>query len=515
MARRTAALNWIAWLLFVSNAVGVYLQKDPPRTVSVKIAVDNGLGSLIQWKARANSYLYECLSTFTEEFGIKLEINELGLWYPSQGARPLQEALGDLKSQVPPGRWDIVLGIISPERVIHSGCGISSFLYGYVLIQNLGSKSEIKAVLLHEFCHIFGAIDLREKGSIMSTVDPGPSVDNFTKQTVFLHKSRFFDRASFPLPQENLDKVITLYKERVELGLKEPESGLYLAWMYTEKGDCQAGLRICEEVATANPRLVGIHNFLGNSYFVCGRIDQAIAEYQQAIELQPDEPGIHYNLGRAYYKKGIPDAAETEYKKALQLNPVYIPAHLNLGHLYVVLGRLDAAISEWRATLQIDPKCAEVLCILGSAILLRGERTFKHTLAGSADEGDPDLIEVAETRPAESAIQEAINLCQNVIFLKPDMAEAHNTLGTALAYQKRYEEAAREFLKALEIKLDFLEAHYNMSLLSFKCGAVDKAIFHLKKILEINPASGLSLQVLARVFQAQDTHAIFAENIKE
>jgi tetratricopeptide (TPR) repeat protein len=509
------ALKWIAWLLFVSIPMGVNLQKDPLRTVSVKIAVDNGLGSLIQWKARANSYLYECLSTFTEEFGIKLEIKELSFWYPSPGARPLQEALSDLKSQVPPGRWDIVLGIISPERVIHSGCGISSFLYGYVLIQNLGSASETKAVLLHELCHIFGAIDLFEKGSIMSASDQGPGFDNFTKQTVLLHKSRRFDRASFPMAQENLDKAIALFEERVARRFNEPAASLYLAQMYLEKGNCEAALRTCNEMAKTNPHLVGIHNILGNSYFDCGRIDQAIAEYQQAIELQPDEPGIHYNLGQAYYKKGIPDAAETEYKKALQLNPVYVPAHFNLGHLYIVLGKSDAAISECRATLQIDPKCAEALCILGSAILLRSERNFKHTLAGRADEWETDLIDVAETRPAESALQEAINFCQNAISLKPDMAEAHNTLGTALAYQERYEEAAREFLKALEIKPDFVEAHYNMSLLSFKCGAVDKAIFHLKKILEINPASGLRLQVLARIFQGQDTYAISAENIKE
>ena len=515
MGKSAAGLILIAWLLFMSNAARLCPQNDPPRTVNIKIAVDSTLGNLTQWRAAASSYLYECIAIFKDQFGIKLDIRELCYWYPPRGTGSLQEAMSDFKSTVQPGPWDAVLGIIAPECITQSGCGISSYIYGYILLQNLKSKLEIKHALLHELCHIFGAIDLREKGSIMSTVDFGFRLDTFTRQTILLHKSRRFDRSSFPLPQENLDRAVALFKERVDLCLNEPEVGFYLAQMYLEKGDCEAGLRTCNELGKANSHLVGIHNVLGNAYFACGRIDQAIAEYQQAIELQPKEPGIHYNLGQAYFRKGLDEAAETEYRKALQLNPGYAPAHLNLGQLYLLKGKSDAAIIECRSALKIEPEYAEALFMLGSAILLQSERLFKRNLAGSAGVWDPDLDDVAEARRVENAIQEAIDLCQKAVTINPSIPEAHNALGAALAYQGRPSEAESEFLKALEIKPDYQEAHYNLALMYYKNGQMNRAFHQIKLIPEVNPTTNLEIQILARVFQAENSYAVFADNIKK
>jgi Flp pilus assembly protein TadD len=515
MAKSEAGSKLIFCLLLLSSAVALSPQGQSIRTVSVRIAIDNSLGKISLWKVETSSYLYECRRVFEDQFGIKLNIREYGYWCPDSHERLLAEAMSDLKKNVPPGGCDIVLGIVAPERISRSPGGISSFVDGYILLQNIKLKSEIRHILLHELCHIFGAIDLREKGSIMSTAYPEFRFDNFTKQTVLLHKFRSFDRTSFTLPQENLDGAIALFGERAALHLNEPEVNLYLTQMYLEKKDCEAGLRTCNELARANPHLVGIHNVLGNSYFTCGQVDQAITEYRQAVEIQPGEPGTHYNLGQAYFKKGITEAAEAEYKNALQLNPAYLPAHSNLGYLYLLTGKLDAAIGEYRVVLAENPACVEALHTLGSALLLKGEPSLSAISMGARDESKTDLNIINELRQADRLIEEATVLCKKALSLSSSLSEAHNTLGVAYAYQQRFNEAEAEFLKALETKPGYPEAHYNLALFYYKNGNMDKVVLHLRRFFEITPSSELELQILARIFQAQNTYAVFAENIKK
>ena len=57
---------------------------------------------------------------------------------------------------------------------------------------------------------------------------------------------------------------------------------------------------------------------------------------------------------------------------------------------------------------------------------------------------------------------EAIRQFREVIRLKPDYAEAHNNLGTALGLGGQTDEAIREFQEALRLKPNYAEARKNL-----------------------------------------------------
>ena len=63
-----------------------------------------------------------------------------------------------------------------------------------------------------------------------------------------------------------------------------------------------------------------------------GQLDEAIAEYRKALQIQPDYAEAHNNLGIALYDKRQLDEAIAEYRKALQIQPDYAMAHNNLGN---------------------------------------------------------------------------------------------------------------------------------------------------------------------------------------
>jgi tetratricopeptide (TPR) repeat protein/DNA-binding winged helix-turn-helix (wHTH) protein len=58
---------------------------------------------------------------------------------------------------------------------------------------------------------------------------------------------------------------------------------------------------------------------LANAYLELGMWDDAIAEYERVLRLNPNYPLVHYHLAQAYERKGQPNQARVEYERFLQV----------------------------------------------------------------------------------------------------------------------------------------------------------------------------------------------------
>ena len=108
-----------------------------------------------------------------------------------------------------------------------------------------------------------------------------------------------------------------------------------------------------------------------------GRVDEAIAHYRKALEINPDFAEAHNNLGLALADRGRFDEAIAYYQKALEIKPDYAEAHNNLGT--VLAGtRLDEAITEYRKALETKPDFAEAHYNLGLSWRITAIRSGDH-----------------------------------------------------------------------------------------------------------------------------------------
>ena len=73
------------------------------------------------------------------------------------------------------------------------------------------------------------------------------------------------------------------------------------------------------------------HNNLGMILADRKQLDEAIAHYQKALEIKPDDVDAHNNLGSALVEPGRFDEAIAQFRKALEITPDYADAHNNLG----------------------------------------------------------------------------------------------------------------------------------------------------------------------------------------
>jgi tetratricopeptide (TPR) repeat protein len=82
---------------------------------------------------------------------------------------------------------------------------------------------------------------------------------------------------------------------------------------------------------------------------------KAADEFLIVVRLRPDFPEAHYNLGSAYAHQGNLDEAITQYQAALDLRPDFVGAHYDLGTVYKLKGMTEKAKREFEAALRLEP----------------------------------------------------------------------------------------------------------------------------------------------------------------
>jgi protein O-mannosyl-transferase len=123
------------------------------------------------------------------------------------------------------------------------------------------------------------------------------------------------------------------------------------------------------------------HNNLGFLFLRSGELDNAISEFQAALDIRFRNTETHYslgaaliqnNLGNAFARKRLWDEAIDHLQEAVRLRPDYADAYFNLGSVLFQQGRIDQAIAQWQKALVIRPHDAEAHRNVASALRKQG-----------------------------------------------------------------------------------------------------------------------------------------------
>jgi len=90
-------------------------------------------------------------------------------------------------------------------------------------------------------------------------------------------------------------------------------------------------------------------------------LDEAIAQFEKLLELQPDDAAAHNNLGWVLLEAGRVNEAITQFQLALSLPPGMPMAHNNLALALLRIGQAREAAAHYRAFLELYPDNVPVL----------------------------------------------------------------------------------------------------------------------------------------------------------
>ena len=195
-------------------------------------------------------------------------------------------------------------------------------------------------------------------------------------------------------------------------------------------------------------RLIGVWR---NSFTL---FDHAIA-VTHGNYLAYDNRGLHQ------FREGKVEEALADYRRALEINPTYLNAHNNLGYALAQQGRYAEAVATYRAALRSNPGHLEVRNNLANALA--------------------DL----------SQLPEAMEHYEFVLAKDPSHVNALNGSGVALAMQQRLPEAKQRLERALQVAPDNPSAHHNLGNVYSMLGLKEEAQRHYRRATELNePRAG-------------------------
>jgi tetratricopeptide (TPR) repeat protein len=90
-----------------------------------------------------------------------------------------------------------------------------------------------------------------------------------------------------------------------------------------------------------------------------GRLPEAVAEYERALQLNPTHLAAMTNLASVLLRQGQLERASRELARALAIEPDNPAAHTNLGLLLAQQGRMDEAARQFEEALRINPRQRE------------------------------------------------------------------------------------------------------------------------------------------------------------
>jgi tetratricopeptide (TPR) repeat protein len=104
-----------------------------------------------------------------------------------------------------------------------------------------------------------------------------------------------------------------------------------------------------------------------------GDLDGAIADYDQAIQLEPNYINAYFKRGLLRHSKGDLDGAIADYDQAIRLDPIYSLARLPRGEARYSKGDLDGAMADFDWAIQLYPKYALAYDARGLARKSKGD----------------------------------------------------------------------------------------------------------------------------------------------
>ncbi len=199
--------------------------------------------------------------------------------------------------------------------------------------------------------------------------------------------------------------------------------------------------------------------------------------YEYTLKYSPWSSRLHSNLGVEYSSRGMVDEAEAEYKEAIKLDEKGgVVTLCNLASLYYYSGREDDAIKAYEQAMSIRGGYVPPYMCMGNIYYLKGD--FK----------------------------KAAGYYEKAASMDPDDAVLWDKLGDARMESKEYDKALEAYSMALRAYPYMLESRVNAGLAYERKGDIKRALEEYKAALKLSPADEFVHKRIGKICGAKELH---------
>lgn len=192
----------------------------------------------------------------------------------------------------------------------------------------------------------------------------------------------------------------------------------------------------------------------GHTHQQLGNFQQALSDYELVTQIRPLRASVYDDRAEIYRIMGNYDRAIEECTQAISLNPQFVEAYFRRGITYAELGKLENALVDLDHVIELDPQHVH-------AYIQRGWIYFR---LGNYTLAIRNCRDVQSFAGAASTIDHPVAFCSNYLL------GIINSLSGLEYYAIEY------FTRSIEISPDYVAARYHRGIIYYQLGDISQAM---------------------------------------
>lgn len=291
----------------------------------------------------------------------------------------------------------------------------------------------------------------------------------------------------------DMAKGISLLGEAVKLNSETATLWEELGDALVESQDYEGAIAAYERCFVALPAKLELLKKMGDCYLELGQVEAAKTAYeafkqrfqQQNLSAQAlEQAEALFQNGLQMQRNCQLEEAVANYKQAVQLVPEHVSAWMNMGVALSALKRHVEAENAFREALKHDEKNVDVLYNLACLYLEHDKYEEAKAILSQVIELQPDYASAYNNlghiyKEYEQNFQKAIECFEHTLKFyahRNDFDEARAYYNTGNCYQELLDmpKAIKYYTKAIELEPNFVEAHWNLSHVFLLTGQIER-----------------------------------------
>jgi tetratricopeptide (TPR) repeat protein len=266
-----------------------------------------------------------------------------------------------------------------------------------------------------------------------------------------------------------------MFEKALALDLQYAEAYAWLGMTYWRESawrwsaDPQAlerAFELAQQALALDDSLPRSHSLLSLVH-VLQQYDQAIAEGERAITLEPNNADSYAYQSNILHLAGRPEEALRVVEQAMRLNPRYPPFYLfDLGVAYRMTGRYAEAVATLQEVISRSPNFLPAHEVLAFSYWLQW---------------------LSQQSPAAQTLEPAVAAVQRALALNDSHHRSHIHLGYISLYQQQYEQALAEMERAVALAPTKAWSYAALAEVLSRVGRTEEALAAAAQALRLKP----------------------------
>jgi putative PEP-CTERM system TPR-repeat lipoprotein len=285
----------------------------------------------------------------------------------------------------------------------------------------------------------------------------------------------------------------------VDLGQEVLQADVLLVLAKLKEKEYDAAIEASRALEGRQPENPIAFNLTGLALLAQGKLDEARARFDKAIELDPEFATALINLARVEVANDDIDAAEAQYQRALEGSPRNLAALLGMAAI-AELKQDDAGLLTWLNRAQdANPSAIQPGLLLSRYYIDRKDYlkalSVASDLAGRFPDNASALEMLGRSQTLSNEPASAVTTYDRILDQKPNDPRILYLKGGAEWKTENYAGAARSFEQAIALQPDFVDARVALASVHVAAEKFDAAQAVARALQEDYPDQALGYRI--------------------